>query len=661
MDLEEIAETSHRLAWLLAIMGAMAVLVAVLFVPGLVAAYTTVATVEDEMLDVPPLPDEIPMLAQNSFVYDVDGNLMTELHGPIERIMVELDEIPDVTIDAVLATEDAEFFEHQGVNHESIARAAIRNLQAGGVVEGASTITQQLVTLLFLDPEPTIDRKIQEAVWAVELEERLSKEEILERYMNAVYLGHGIYGVATAARFYFSKDVGDLTLEESATLAGMIRAPQANNPIDNPEASQTRRDIVLAQMAAQGRITDEEADEARASELALDVRDDPEVGEPFWVDWLKRIVYDPRVDLQPELQEVIGETTEDRIQAIFEGGLRIETTFDADMQNLAADALTAYVQDPLDDPLGSIISIEHTTGAVRAMALGPKEFGPCPEDEEPCPTTNVNPAVPGVGGSGRQSGSAFKPFVSAAALQNGFTLSTEYDTPDGEEVEGCGPPGDPYEPRNYDRADHGEIEMAEAMRRSINVYFVKLARDVGIEDVVASTQEHGIVRSPNLADFGERMCAIGLGAASMFPLEMVVGYGTWANDGERCDPYVVERVLDRHGEVLYEHEPECTRVVDRGVARSMQSLLEEPIGSGGTAGVVGSRVGGDAIGKTGTTDGHVDAWFIGTARGYTTAAWIGYEQPRPMENVTIGGTFYGVVAGGTIPAPMWADYVSALD
>jgi membrane peptidoglycan carboxypeptidase len=694
-------------------------LLSVLLVPFVVALGDTVEATREELFDRPPLPDHLPLAAEISTVHDRDGTRIADLSGPIRRETVPLERIPQVVIDAVIATEDDEFFEHTGVRHDAMVRAAARNVQAGGIAEGASTITQQYVRMALLDPEQTIDRKLHEIVWAVQLEERLEKEEILERYLNGVYLGQGVYGFGTAADHYFSRPIEELGLAEAALLAGTIRAPAVTNPVSGPEAAQQRRDVVIRQMQAQGLITDEEADAVVGTGIELEIAE-PDVGEEAWTDLVKRLIYDPSVDLQPGLQEAVGDSVQERVDALFEGGLSIETTLDAALQRHARDTVAAYLQDPLSQPLGSIVSVEHATGAVRAVALGPHEFGTCPEDqEEPCELTQINPAVPGYGGSGRQSGSAFKPFVAAAALEAGVELDAEapdeqlldaleqllddpdldvdglsqllqeledadldgvegleglegtgieqladarsawYHAPSGEPIPGCGTPGeDDYAPRNFDDRDQGLIGMHEAMRVSSNVFFVKLARDIGIPNVVQSALAHGLVYSPNLGDFVDRMCSIALGSAELFPLEMVVGYGTWANDGVRCDPYVIERVLDREGEVLYQHEQSCEQVIDPEVAAGMRELLQEPVGSGGTAPAVGRTVGPQAHGKTGTTNNFVDAWFAGWAGELTTTSWIGFEEPRPLEDVTIGGTVHERVTGGGAPAQMWADFVA---
>ncbi len=671
-----------QLAAAVVLIAATAALVAAPVVPVLVVGSEVVGAAEATLLDAPPLPDELPIAAQLSTVHDHEGTRIAELAGEIRREPVALEDVPDVVIDAVLATEDSGFFEHRGVEHEAIVRAAGRNLAAGEITEGASTITQQYVKMTLLSPEQTIERKLQEVLLAVQLERRDSKEQILEGYLNAVYLGEGVYGVGTAADHYFSKPIGELTVAEAAVLAGSIQAPAVTNPVANEEAARGRRDIVIRQMLAQGRIDQETADEALASEIELDVRD-RSFGEPFWIDTVKRLMYDPDAALQPGLQEALGASIDERIDAIFEGGLRIETTLDRGLMGMAREAIGAYLTDAASDPMGAVISVEHATGAMRTFALGPHDFGRCdPDDDEPCTLTTTNPTVPWGGGSGRQSGSAFKPFVAAAALVDGFDRRTvpvrrdgdedddddddrdqpggplEYDSPSGEEIEPCGAEDEPYEPRNYGDTDAGVIGLYEAMQRSVNTYFVQLARDVGIQRVAEVAMDHGL-RWGNLADFGPVDCSIGLGSAEVFPLGMTLGYGTWTNGGVRCEPYVIERVLDRDGEVLYEHEPRCERVIDRDTARQLREVLRGPVQPGGTAARVGSTVERGVFGKTGTTNSHVDAWFVGAAGELTTSAWVGYEQPRPMESVSIGGTRYEAVTGGTIPAGIWADYISA--
>lgn len=673
------------LAAVVVVVGAAALLAVPAVLP-VVAGGAMLDRVEQEVLDAPELPDQLPTAAQLSTVHDRDGQRIAELAGEVRREPVALTDVPDVVIDAVLATEDRTFFDHDGVEHEAMVRALARNVAAGEVTEGASTITQQYVKMALLSPEQTVERKLEEIQLAVELERRMSKDEILERYLNTIYLGEGVYGIGTAADHYFSSAVEDLSVAQAATLAGVIRAPAVSNPVTAPDVAEQRRDVVVRQMRAQGRIDDEQAEEALAAELELDVRDRT-LREPFWVETVKRVLYDPEVALQPGLQEAVGDAVDERIEALFEGGLQVETTLDRDLMGGAERAIAAQVDDPVDDPMGALISVEHATGALRTFALGPHEHGRCDDDDEECGATTTNPTVPWGGGSGRQSGSAFKPFVSAAALLDGLDEDVPdtappaeddardealdaaedgdapdpadplvYDSPSGEEIEGCGPEDDPYAPRNFGDADAGTVGPEEAMRRSVNTYFAKLTRDVGVERVAEVAAEHGLDED-RFAAFGEVSCALGLGSADVFPLEMTTGYGVWANDGVRCEPYVVERVLDRDGEVLYEHEPRCERVVDEDTADELLALLQEPVGTGGTAPGVGA-VGGEVFGKTGTTNDFRDAWFVGGDGALTTSAWLGFEQPRSMEALTLGGTFHDTVTGGGVPATMWTDYAT---
>jgi penicillin-binding protein 1A len=675
-----------RLLAAVIVVTATAALLALPVIPVVVVGTETVDAVETTLLDAPPLPDELPIAAQLSTVHDLEGTRIAELAGEIRREPVAYEDIPQVVIDAVLATEDSGFFEHAGVEHESMVRAAGRNLAAGGIAEGASTITQQYVKMTLLSPEQTIERKIHEVLLAVELERRDSKEEILGGYLNAIYLGEGVYGVGTAADHYFSKPIGELTVAEAAVLAGTIQAPAVSNPVANEEVARNRRDIVIRQMLQQDRIDQATADEALASPVELNVRS-RDFGEPFWIDTVKRLIYDPAAALQPGLQEAIGASVEDRIDALFAGGLRIETTLDRRLTAAAEDAIESFMTDPAGDPLASLISVEHATGALRAFALGPRAFGQCdPDSDEPCELTTTNPAVPWGGGSGRQSGSSFKPFVAAAALADGLDrVPTEdpvmeegddpldlpsdveirendplvYEAPSGEPIAGCGTQDEPYEPQNYGGSDSGTVGLAEAMQRSSNVYFVKLSRDVGIQRVAEVAEAHGL--QGNFERFGSNSCAIGLGSADVYPLGMVLGYGTWANNGVRCQPYVIERVLDRDGQVLYEHEPRCNRVVESDVAAEMRDTLRGSVSPGGTAPAVGYALGSGVWGKTGTTNSNVDAWFVGSYGDLTHSSWVGFERPRPMEDISIGGNYYRSVTGGTVPAGIWTAYVSSLD
>lgn len=657
-DRPELAVPGDALLRLATVIGVMALLVGSLMLPAAVAANRTVDAFSSRFFDVPPLPEALVEPALSSFVLASDGSVVARLHAEQDRIAVELESIADVAWRAVVATEDQNFFRHNGVAHRAIVRAAVENILAGRIAQGASTITQQYVRNTLLSAEETMERKIHEALWAVELETRLSKGEILESYLNTAYFGNGRYGIATAARFYFSKTPDELDAAEAAMLAGLIRAPEANDPLDNPEAARQRRNIVLRQMVATGFLDQAEADRAKRQPLGLNLnRTEPT--EPFVIDWVKRVMYDPAIDLQPELQEALGDTVEKRLKKIFRGGLTVETTLDRRMQKLADQTLKKYLDDPLDDPLGALVTLETETGAVKSMAIGPKAYGECPSGQTVCKRTKVNPVVPGGGGEfGRQPGSAFKPIVATAALAHGFSPTWSVTTPSGVPIPGCGY-REPYAPENYSGHGRGVVNMYEGVENSVNVWAVKLAKAVGIQNVIDMTHTLGIEHSPNLDDFGPKACSIGIGTANVYPLEMARVYATFANDGVRCDPYIISRVLDRDGDVLYEVDPSkhCQRVISKRVARRMLDILRGPPSPGGTAPYVGYTLDRPVRGKTGTTDDWVDAWFLAVVPQYATAAWVGYEHPESMFGVEANGVTYGRVTGGTIPAHMWADYM----
>ncbi|MBW3560918.1 MAG: transglycosylase domain-containing protein [Actinobacteria bacterium] len=653
---------------LIAVIAVMAVTVGVALLPTVVAADSAVASLDREMFDVPPLPDDFEAPAETSFVYAADGSELDRLHGPQNRVHVPLTRIPEVTRQAVVATEDAGFHQHNGVDHRAILRAAVANARAGAVEAGASTITQQYVRNVLLASyrtddggfEKSLARKVHEAAWAVALEEQLSKDEILERYLNTAYFGNGVYGIGTAARYYFGRDVSELDAARSALLAGLIRAPELNDPIEHPDSARGRRDIVLRQMRIAGFLTAGQMSVAQDAPLGLDVQAEGEREEPFLVEWVKRVAFDPSVELQPEVQQALGPDKEARQRAVFEGGLRIHTTVEPAKLRQATAALRSYLEQPEEDPLGGVVSVEPGTGAVRSVAVGPKSFGECPEGQRTCDVTKVYPIVPGGGGTGRPPGSSFKAVVMAAALADGVTPAWAATARSGEEIDGCHDEDGTYDPENYDGANFGRIEMATAAQNSVNVYFVKLAREIGVPTVAEMAADLGIRNTdPPLEDFGPSSCSVALGTVSVYPLEMATAYAAFANGGVRCDPHVISRIEDRQGNVLYEHEPTCERVLDEDQAAWLAELLQGPPSRGGTAPYVGATLGRPVAGKTGTTTDWKDAWFVGFVPQLATAAWVGYETPVEMFGVEAGGTTWPKVTGGSIPARIWADYMVA--
>ncbi|MDX1657506.1 MAG: transglycosylase domain-containing protein [Nitriliruptorales bacterium] len=707
-----------RLVLLVLVTAGTGLLAGTLFLPTALAVTDVVSAVERDVFDVPALPDaEVP--PENSFIYAADGSELAEINKDESRIPVTLDQVPETTVNAIVATEDATFYSHNGVNHRAILRAAFTNLRAGDIEQGGSTITQQYVKMAYIGVENadiSYDRKIREALWAIELEKRMSKNVILERYLNRAYFGNGVYGIGKAAERYFSKSVEELDLAESALLAGLIRTPEGNNPLRNPEAAEGRRNIVLDQMAINGYITRAQADAAKTLTVPemLNPTAPENPDEPWFVDYVTRLLYDETVaetiGTHEDALDAMGATKQDRIRTVFQGGLRIHTTLDPDLQELAYQSVRDHLltDEPTPEeiagaPLGGIVSVEPGTGAVRTLAIGPREYGSCLEDtaevsEIPvddngrllCHKTKTNPLVPGMGtGFGRQPGSSFKPYVITAALEKGLPPGWQVDATGPTEIPGCDN-GGPWEVNNS--GGNGIQDMYSGVRASSNVFHAKLIKEVGPEKVREVAERLGIKNGNLPAE-----CAIALGAADVFPLEMATAYATLANRGEYCPPSFITRIEDREGNLLYEYTPDCQQVVDADIADRVIDIMKGPVNAGGTAGFMqGSLSPNPVRGKTGTTQDYRDAWFVGYVKQLATAAWIGYDsqvtydcdrapdercdteqftrdcfgvdpatntrrcnEPRFLRNVTIAGDPYSRVFGGTIPAPMWRDYMVA--
>jgi len=595
-------------------------------------AATILQRAEGGLFDFPPLPQDLGEPSERSVIYARDGSVLAVLHVE-NRKTVSLRDVPEHVQDAILATEDAAFYSHKGVNWRAITRAAFNNLRAGDVTGGASTITQQLVKNVITGGEVTVRRKVREAAYAVELEKRLSKREILELYVNEAYFANGVYGVGTAAEYYWGKDVSELTVDEGAVLAGMIRVPEVNDPRDHPKAARARRDIVLRQMAKEGFLSREEAKRAQARPLKVDIHPLKEARNPFFVDYVRHLL---------KRDPALGDDVQARDRAVLRGGLQIHTTLDPRLQDIAQATITEILN-RAEDPLAALTTVDPETGELLALGFGPKEYGKGPGQ------TEVNPAVPGLGSSGRHAGSAFKAFELVAALESGISPGFTFQA--GSRYTYQLPACQGHTLGNYADASQGLLDMAAATAVSSNTYFARLLDLTGPEKLVEVAKRMGI--TSNI----EAVCSLVLGAGDVYPLDMASAFGVLANDGVRCPPYAIAKIVDRNGRVISRNEPTCERVVERDVAARTVALLRGPI-ERGTASRHG-RIGRPAAGKTGTSQDYTNAWFTGFVPQLSTAVWVGFEKNVPMRGHP---TCPRGVTGGCLPTLIWSQFMrEALD
>ena len=566
-----------------------------------------------------------PPLDQSTEIFDAQGRLITRLEAEENRENVRLSELPGHLLDAVIAIEDDRFWEHKGVDVKAILRAAVTNTQEGEVAQGGSTITQQYVKNALLGDEKTINRKVKEAILAVQLERASTKERILELYLNTIYFGNGAYGVQAASEEYFGVPASDISLAQAALLAGLIQSPSRTDPYDDPDAARERRDIVLERMAQLGYIEDEAADFARRGELLVQTR--PE-GERYpaahFVEQVKRFVLDdPR----------FGATAAERRQLLFGGGLRITTTLDLDRQ-AQAEMAVASVRPPAPGPDAALVSMEAKTGFVRAL-VGGRDFFSGGERAKLDLVT---------GGPGRPAGSSFKPLVLAAALEQGITLDRVYRAPSRLTIPL--PTGD-WEVENYEGTAGGSATLFEATVRSYNTVYAQLIMDVGPEVAMDTARRLG-VRAP-LFPYPSSV----LGTNDVHPIDMATAYGTLANRGIRVDPVFVTEISTVDGRVLYEHQHRQERAISEQVADEVAAVLQQAVQRGtGTRARLADRA---VAGKTGTGQEWRDAWFVGFTPDVVTSVWMGFadEGRRSMKPPETPLR----VSGGTWPATIWHSYM----
>jgi penicillin-binding protein 1A len=585
------------------------------------------------------LPKALPPV-QTTFVYDRNGALLSTFHGSVDRTLIPLNQMPEHLREAVIAVEDARFYDHSGVDLKGTIRAAWNDLVARETVQGGSTITQQLVKRVYAGryvdgenglrdyviPPRTVKEKVREVLLAMKVERTLSKDKILAKYLNTVYFGHGAYGIEAAARTYFGVRARRLTLLQSATLAGILTAPEAYDPIDHPFDAKFRRDFALDRMVRYGYLEQDAADRLqrrpccgipvvllRGRQAQIQAPGDAE----YFVQYVKEA-----------LSRRYGSA------AVFGGGLQVRTTLDLGMQGAAEDAIEAHLPSA-QDPGASLVAIEPATGQILAMAGG-KDFS----------RSQLNLAT-FKGGTGRQAGSAFKAFTLAEAMEQGFDLNSYWYGPNSITIDDsiCDGPEGPWQPENAEGGG-SSYSLQAATAHSVNTVFAQLVVELGPESVADMAHRLGI-RSDLPA-----VCSITLGSVAVNPVEMTTAYATLAARGLRHRANPLLQVRSPGGRIDSKVAHKGRQVVEQNVADLVTYALEDVVDYG--TGASANLSSWPTAGKTGTAQDNVDAWFCGYTVEIAACVWVGYPQGQiPLENVE------GVpqVFGGTIPAAIWHDFM----
>jgi penicillin-binding protein 1A len=549
---------------------------------------------------------------QSSRVLSSDGELLGQI-ATEHRQFVQLEAIPEALPNAFVSIEDHDFYTHLGVDPRGIVRGVLYG-------RGTSTITQQLVRNVYLSQARTLSRKLSEVVLAVQLERAYTKPEIMELYLNQIYFGEGAYGVQVASRTYFGKDVSELGLAECALLAGLPKRPEYYSPFEDEQRAIDRRNLVLSMMAQQGLITAEDGREAKEAPLELVAEKKPLRSDTYRAPYFTNFV----------LREVVRMYGAD---ALYRGGLTIQTTLNLEMQAAAEEAVKWGIEDVKRRKFNcnqiALAALSLRTGAIKAM-VGGVDYG----------QSQYNLAVQG----GRQAGSAFKPFVYTAALEAGFTPDA---TVDDAPVTYPSLVGEPYTPRNYDGEYHGRVSFREALAKSYNIAAVKVGSEIGIESVVDVARRMGIYHPM------DPYLSLAIGSCDVAPLEMAAAYGVFATRGMRTEPFGIRKIQDATGRTIFEHRAVTWRALNEQVAEQMHSMLSGATRSGGTGWYVGSALNFPAAGKTGTSNEYKDAWFVGYTDTLVGAVWTGNEPPAPTAP---RGRKKGI-SGATIPVPVWVRFM----
>ncbi|MGX1271437.1 transglycosylase domain-containing protein [Streptomyces phaeoluteigriseus] len=621
-----------------------------------------------ESFDELPANLKTPPLSQRTTILDAEGDQIATVYSR-DRTVVDLKNMSPYMQKAIVAIEDSRFYQHGAVDLKGVLRALNKNAQSGGVSEGASTLTQQYVKNVFVeeagdDPtkvaqatQQTIGRKIRELKYAIQVEEELGKKKILENYLNITFFGQQAYGVEAASQRYFSKHAKDLTLAESALLAGIVQSPSRYDPVNDEAEAVKRRNVVLERMAEVGDVSQAEADKAKEAPLGLKVTQPKNgcitavQGASFFCKYVERVfLSDP----------VFGKTKEERAKVWNRGGLTIRTTLDPQAQGSVQDSLKDHVYKS-DKVAAAATLVEPGTGKILGMGQS-KPYGYGKNETEYNFSVDAS-----MGGSnfGFPTGSTFKPFVAAAALEQGKpptqSYPAPYKMPYPQQVQTCS--GKPWVNTNNETLENeaesevGPFALREAMELSVNTYFVQMLGDIGMCPVVKMTDALGVVQG-NGDKVPEVPSSMTLGSTGLSPLTMASAYAAFASRGMYCTPVAIESITQTVGgakKSLEVPKSTCSRAMSEKTADSINTLLSGVVdsGTGKQAGLSGGRAN---AGKTGTTDERKNAWFVGYTPNLSGAVWVGSaSQKVKMTNIYIGGTYHSQVYGGDTPGPIWRD------
>ncbi|MEW2253765.1 transglycosylase domain-containing protein [Streptomyces sp. NPDC047869] len=607
-----------------------------------------------------------PQLSQRTTILDSRGDQIATVYSR-DRTVVDLKNISPYMQKAIVAIEDSRFYKHGAIDLKGVLRALNKNAQSGGVSQGASTLTQQLVKNYFIeeagdDPtkvaeatQQTLGRKVRELKYAIQIEEKLGKKKILENYLNITFFGEQAYGVEAAAQRYFSKHAKDLNLQESALLAGIVQSPSRYDPVNDEAEATKRRNTVLQRMAEVGNVSQAEADRAKEKPLGLHVSQPKNgcitatKGAAFFCKYVEHLFL---------TDQTFGKTREARAKLWNRGGLTIRTTLDPQAQDSVQSSLKEHVYKS-DKVAAAATLVEPGTGKVLAMGQS-KPFGYGNNETEYNFSVNRD-----LGGSnyGFPTGSTFKPFVAAAAIEGGKPATQEYSAPYKmnypSPVQRCS--SNPYvnnkneTVENENESEKGPYRMKEAMAKSINTYFVQLISDIGLCPVVKMTDALHVVQGD-----GSKLPetpSIALGSIGLSPLTMAGAYATFASRGMYCTPVAMESIVQKVGteqKSLEVPKSTCSRAMSEKTADTVNTLLRGVVDSGtGQEAGLNDR---ESAGKTGTTDERKNAWFVGYTPNMSGAVWVGSaKQNVKMTGITIGGVYRDLVFGGQVPGPIWRD------